>query len=232
MKNILALCLLVTILGLSRNVRAEVVEFPEDQLARESVVPLFDQPAAVKKRYVPLGGRVEVGVFAGTTLSDTFFSSYPFGLNVNYHFSDFHAVNVAGAYFYSQQASYIGQLTQQISGTPIPFSIAPNPQYMGLLEYEFTPYYGKISLTKQKIMNLTISATAGVGYMGLNSESTPMGAAGLNQKFFFTRSFGLQAALRALFYQQTDVVPSGPFVKTNVTNIVLTAGVIYLLPSL
>ena len=79
---------------MSKNVRAEIVEFPEEQLARESVVPVFDQPEAVKKRYVPLGGRVELGVFAGATLSDSFFNSYPFGLNVNYHFSDFHAVNV------------------------------------------------------------------------------------------------------------------------------------------
>src|SRR4051812_29530300 len=31
---------------------SEVVEFPEEELARESVVPIFDQPEAVKKRLV------------------------------------------------------------------------------------------------------------------------------------------------------------------------------------
>jgi outer membrane beta-barrel protein len=219
----------------SELVLAEIVEFPEEQLARESVVPVFDQPAAVKKRYVPLSGRFELGGFLGATLSDAFFNSYPLGLNVNYHLNEMHSINLIGAYFISQQASYVGQLqasTGQLNGqSQIPFSTAPNPNYMGLVEYEFTPYYGKISLAKQRVMNLTISATLGGGYMSLNSEGSPVGAVGLNQRFFFTRNFGLQAAIRAMFYQQTDVVVSPP-TKINVQNVLVTAGVVYLLPSL
>jgi hypothetical protein len=72
--------------------RAEVIEFSEDELARESVLPVFDQPEAVKRRYVPFDGRFEVGAFVGATLNDPFFNTYPFGLELKYHLSNFQPI--------------------------------------------------------------------------------------------------------------------------------------------
>jgi outer membrane beta-barrel protein len=216
--------------------RAEVIEFPEEELARESVTPIFDQPEAVKKRLVPMKSRFELGGFSGATLNDPWYNSYPIGINASYHFSEMHGVGLTGAYFVSGRTSYVSQLQSTVSaGNEINFERAPAPKYLGLLEYEFTPYYGKISITKQRVINLTIAGLLGVGMMGVASNTTTDSSVdfsvGLSQRFFFTRNFGLRADIRAMFYQQEDVVLR-TVQKTNFVNVLLTVGAVYFLPSL
>ncbi len=224
------------VLGLSVNSKAEVIEFPEEELARESVTPIFDNPEAVKKRLSPMKSRFELGGFSGATLNDPWFNSYPLGFTAHYHFSEMHGVGLMGAFFVSGRTNYVGQLQSTVAtGNEIPFDRAPSPKFLGLLEYEFTPYYGKISITKQRIMNLTIAGLAGVGLMGVSSnvksDSSAAFSLGLSQRFFFTRNFGLKADIRTLFYQQEDVVLR-VVEKTNFVNVLLTVGAVYFLPSL
>ncbi|MDZ4676921.1 MAG: outer membrane beta-barrel domain-containing protein [Oligoflexia bacterium] len=234
MKLILAVVFAMNIISIVA--RSEVIEFPEEELARESVTPIFDQPEAVKKRLSPMKSRFELGGFSGATLNDPWFNSYPLGVTLNYHFSEMHGIGLLGAYFISGRTNYVGQLQSTVSaGNEIPFERAPAPKFLGLLEYEFTPYYGKISITKQRVMNLTIAGLAGVGLMGVasnvQSDSSVSFSLGLSQRFFFTRNFGIKADIRTLFYQQEDVVLR-TVQKTNFVNVLLTVGAVYFLPSL
>ncbi|MBK9293168.1 MAG: outer membrane beta-barrel domain-containing protein [Oligoflexia bacterium] len=218
-------------------VRAEVVQFKEEELPRESVVPIFDQPEAVKKRYVPYDGRFEMGLFFGALLNDPFYNSYPAGLELRYHFHDMHAFGVVGTYNLRQKTPYIDQIRRQVPSTSIvPFESSPTPEFTAWGEYEFTPYYGKISLTKQGVMNLSISLSLGVGYLSLKSDNTSDSSVGysigLNQRLFFTRNFGIKLDLKVLNYTQADVVPPGTIEKKALANTMIGLGVVYLLPSL
>lgn len=234
MKNVF---LILFLLLFSQTLFAETIQFTEEELPRESVVPIFDQPEAVKKRYVPFDGRFEAGGFIGALLNDPFYTSYPMGAELRYHFHDMHAFGIVGTYNLRQKSTYIDQIRRQVPSTSaVPFESSPTPDFTVWGEYEFTPYYGKISLTKQGIMNLSISAALGVGYISLKSDNTTDSSVGyslgLNQRLFFTRNFGIKMDLKALIYSQADVVPPGAIQKKSITNTMITLGVVYMLPSL
>jgi outer membrane beta-barrel protein len=222
---------LFAILFNSAHLKADAVRFPEEELSQESVLPKFDQPEAVKKRVVPFTGRFEVEGFLGFSLSDPFYNSYPVGGALSYHLNEFHSVGFRGAFAISSQAGYVSQIQSLPGGSSIPFDQASAIKYYTLGEYEFTPYYGKISLTKQTVMNLTISGMLFGGFIGMGTESSVTFGMGLNERFFFSRNLGIKADLRAMFYQQTDVVLQPP-AKKNMINLFLTIGVVYLFPEM
>ena len=226
-------CFFVALFALSGLAKADTVEFPESELARESVLPVFDQPEAVKKRFVPTDGRVEVHGFFGTSLNDAFLYSYPFGGEVDYHLTEMHSVGLLAEGFASTNTSYVSQI-QQVNGAAakIPFTQNPTPTFAVLGQYEFTPYYGKISLSKQSVLNLNISAEARVGMINLNVGGSSITAGlGLNERFFFTRNFGLKLDLSALIYQKPDILSSTSS-NTTVTELFVTLGAVWLFPSL
>lgn len=215
---------------------AETIQFPEEELSQESVLPVFDQPQAVKKRLVPFTDRIELEGSLGASLNDPFFNSYLLGLGGHYHLSEIHSFGLSGAYFMSSQSSYVGQISSQVDPTRlINFNNAPSPQFYFLADYEFTPYYGKISLTKQTVMNLTISGSAGVGVVSTTSAAgndSSMGfSLGLNERFFFTRNLGIKVDLKTLFYQETDVIATTA-TRQNVINLMVSLGMVYFIPSL
>ena len=45
--------------------RAETIEFPEEELSTESVLPVFDKKVVVRQRAVKTAGRFEIGVGGG-----------------------------------------------------------------------------------------------------------------------------------------------------------------------
>src|SRR5471030_2893004 len=103
-------------LGFGIYAKADVVEFSDEELSRESVLPVFDQPEAVKKRVVPTYSRIEAGGYLGLSLNDAFINTYPIGVDVEYHLTEIHAVGLNAAYFITSQSSYVGQMRQQVNG--------------------------------------------------------------------------------------------------------------------
>ena len=52
---------------------AEVIEFPDEDLATETVLPVFENKVAVKNRLIELEGRFEAGFQLGATLNEAFY---------------------------------------------------------------------------------------------------------------------------------------------------------------
>ena len=77
-------------------VMAVVIEFPKEELARESVLPVFDNPVAVKSRLVPTKGRVELGVASGFALNEPFFKTLRYGGHLAYHITETHGFLLEG----------------------------------------------------------------------------------------------------------------------------------------
>lgn len=209
--------LTVLLFSMSSASFAETIEFPEDELATESVLPVFEKVEAVKNRTVETQNRFEIGVGGGMNLNEALYNPYHMDAIAVYHFDRVHAMNLTGVFFMDGISSYGEQLKSgdngNLNGVKFDPGMAPHPKYLLLANYQFNAYYGKISVTKQTIVNLNLSGYAGLGTIGLDSGNKVAIDFGLGQDFFFTKNFGIRADLRMYIYQ-------GP----NPTSIQLTPG--------
>jgi outer membrane beta-barrel protein len=196
------------ILLLSCSLHAVTIEFPEDELARESVLPVFDNAVAVKSRLVPTAKRVELGLAMGFAMNEPFFNSTRFGGHVAYNFNETHGFVLQGQ-MYSDGLGKNGKNlanTDLNSGTGpnattfIRMEYAPQPKYHLIANYQITPYYGKISVFKDFIMNLSLYGLLGAGVMDIGGQTTPVFNIGMGQKFYFSKRWGIRADLGLMAY--------------------------------
>ncbi|MCB0377554.1 MAG: outer membrane beta-barrel domain-containing protein [Bdellovibrionales bacterium] len=188
---------------------AVTIEFPEEELARESVLPIFDNTVAVKSRRVTTAKRIELGIGTGFAMNEPFFNTMRFGGHVAYHFNETHGV-VFMMQMYQGGLSKNGETlagTDLVDDSPdsvqsyIRMNFAPESKYHGFLNYQITPYYGKISVFKDFVMNLSLYGLLGVGGVDIGGEFSPGLNVGIGQKFYFSNNWGIRADLSMLAYQ-------------------------------
>ncbi len=229
---------------------AETIRFPEEELATESVLPVFENSMSVKNRTVQTAKRFEVGLMGGMALNEPFASPFSVGGEVSYHLDEEQAINVYGTYFMGGNTRYVGQINSEISNSPgnpanPHLENAPDPKYLALVSYQYTAFYGKLSLTKNYIMNLSTYLLGGLGGFMIGDSIQPLVGLGFGQKFHFTPNFALRFDLRMLIYQGPDVagttpfptngttseVPSSAYEKRIFTDSMLSLGAVYLIPN-
>ena len=138
MKLMTALILLL----MSSQVWAVTIEFPEEELARESVLPIFDNATAVKSRLVPTAKRFELGFDLGFAMNEPFFQALRYGGHLAYHFTETHAVNLMFN-LYQQGLNPNGEaIYNPTASTPILIQMkhAPENQWHAIANYQITPY--------------------------------------------------------------------------------------------
>ncbi|MCB0364841.1 MAG: outer membrane beta-barrel domain-containing protein [Bdellovibrionaceae bacterium] len=227
---------------LSFNGYAETIEFPTEELASESVLPVFDKVENVKNRNVVKAKRFEVGGGVGFNLMDAFYNPLNFHGSLTYHFDEIHGFNAAAAFWMSGLSSYGEQLKngEGLDGDFFDASRAPSPKYMLMANYQYTAYYGKISLSKQWVMNLSLFGLAGIGTIAIGDDNVMALNMGLGENFYFTPNLALRIDLRMLVYRGPDpttkrllptdpVFPASDFGESNFFHSMLTFGLVYLL---
>ena len=188
MKPVISLIILQFFFGVvvfSSKALAVYIEFPEEELSSESVLPIFDSPTPVKKRNVETEGRIELGLITGLSLNDPFFSPFVLGGMVTYHINEDHGVQLFGEYLSHTTSQYDAAIKAagpppsttngNISGQN-DFSLAPSPQTIFLASWEWTPFYGKASFSKHRVFNQTLNLKAGAGVVGPKITSTSLKA--------------------------------------------------------
>ena len=203
MNRLVLLCIIL----FSQNLLAVTIEFPKEELARESVLPVFNNAAAVKSRLVPTEGRFEFGLASGLALNEPFFKTQRFGGHIGYHFTEAHGFVLAGQIYQSG----LGNNGEGLASTDlapnsstdvfIRMQQAPQPKYHLIANYQITPYYGKISVFKDFVMNLSLYGLLGVGAVDVGGEIAPALNVGLGQKFYFNGSWGIRADLGLMAYE-------------------------------
>lgn len=189
---------------------ADDIEVPEEELARETTLPVFNKRRIVLNRKVMTAERPEFGIGFGYELNEPYYNTMFFQGVVNYNFNEVSAVNLRGVFWNKGLSSYGEQLkggTCPANGgkfCPFDASKAPHPTWAVIANYEYIAYYGKISVTKQGVMNLNTFGLIGAGYMSLSPLSTVVFDFGVGQNFFFTRWFGLRWDLVWLIFQGPD----------------------------
>lgn len=223
---------------------AEAIQFPNEELASESVLPVFDQPVSVKNQNVVTKRRFEIGPLGGYSLMEPFYNPMSVGLSASYHFDEVSAVNLMGSYFF-QGLSNNGSNLNPVPGTTnyVNLQYAPAPKYLVLVDYQYTGFYGKISIAKDFIMNLSLYGLAGAGMIGVGDAYNPAINVGIGQKFYFTPNFALRFDFRFLAYQGPDVlsknlsgassqVAAAQFSQTTNYISLLSFGAVFLLPGM
>lgn len=191
---------------LSAHAFAEEIEVPEEELARESTLPVFSKRRAVLNRNVLTAERFEVGAGGGIEMNEPYYNTYMFNAQLTYNYSETSAFNVQGLFWMPGLSSYGDQLKLGVTSGPHQVEQfdalkAPHPEWAFLVNYEYIAYYGKISITKQTVMNLNLFGIAGAGYINMGQVGVPALNLGLGQNFFITKNVGLRADLRWLIFQ-------------------------------
>ncbi len=193
---------------------ANQVRFPDDELARESVLPVFDEAPVVMDRRVRTAGRFEIGPRASISLLEVFNSEYGAGVDLTYNITEIHGINFTYGSFFGGKTSYAMAMERDIfidkgAGVKVDLTNAPESEYMATLNYQFTSHYGKISLTKNWVMNLALYAHLGGGVISIGEETTPAAHLGIGQKFYFNNNFALKFGLQSLVYSGPNFTTKG-----------------------
>lgn len=240
----LGLALVVLGIGFfSTSLRAEEIKFPDEELARESVLPIFDRPDSVQNRVVKTAGRFELGAFGGWTMTDPFFNQLSLGGMASYHFSEVHGINFAFSSRLEGASSYSEQLNSVKGKAPLHLEYAPQTKFVGLANYQFTGFYGKISVSKQTVANISTFGLLGGGVVGIGETTNAALDFGLGQKYYLGRDFALRLDLLVLLYQGPDLlspsvnlsganasVSASSFPKKTYIDTMFTLGGVYLIP--
>ena len=193
---------------------AVTIEFPKEELARESVLPIFENTLAVKSRLVPTKNRFELGFSSGFAMNEPFFKPLRYGGHIAYHFTETHGFLIE-AQLYQKGLNKNGEnlrntnlITKERRDNPlypyedhIRMDYAPQPEYHFLVNYQLTAYYGKISILKNFVTNLSLYGLFGAGMLSVGGENLPAFNFGFGQKFYFNKFMGVRLDLGFLLYQ-------------------------------
>lgn len=186
---------------------AEVVELPQEELATESVLPVFDKAVSVKNRNVTTAKRWDADVFYSYAMTEPIANVSKLGLALYYNFNEDHALGLMYAKNFSGLSKYADQLDSQYN---LDFSRAPQPTNSVFLDYNIKAFYGKMSLTKSVVFNTILYGSAAAGMIQYEHKSFPGVSVGLGQKFYFTKQWALRFDLR-LYANQAPI----PFLKNG-----------------
>lgn len=183
------------------SVAKEVIELPQEELAKESVYPIFDRPASVMNRNILTKGRYDANLFYGYAMTEPIANVNKLGLSVYYHGNEDHAFGLLLAKNFAGLSDYAKQLDKQFN---LDFDRAPSPEMNIFFDYNLKMFYGKMSITKNTVFNTSLFASAAAGVVKYTHKSYPGIALGLGQKFYFGKHWALRADLR-LYANQAPI---------------------------
>jgi len=186
---------------------SDLIELPQEELAKESVTPVFDKNPSTKNRNIMTEKKIDMNAFYGWALSEPIANVSKLGVTLYYHTSEEHSFGVMFAKNFAGVSTYADQLKKQYS---LDFTRAPAPDSTLLLDYNLKAFYGKMSITKKTVLNMHVYGSMAGGLVKYEHKSYPAVAVGLGQKFYFGKSWGLRLDLR-LYAHQAPI----PFLGDN-----------------
>lgn len=178
------------------------VEVPVDELAQETVYPVFDNSVSLKNRNIKDAGTFDIGIFGGLALTEPISNTSKAGLVFNYHLNENHSIGLLFAKN-SNGLSVDAQGLKKDFG--LDFSRAPFMEYSLMADYNFKLYYGKLSLTKEAVMNTSLYLSAALGAVKFVHKTYPALAVGVGERFYFSNHLSLKVDLR--FYAHQAPIP-------------------------
>ena len=207
LKKFLLLVFLSSVFLVPRRARCSAeINVPKDELAQESVVPVFDNAVSIKNRNVQDRQTFDVGFFGGLAITEPIFSTSKFGISVNYHFSEAHSLGV----LWAKNSTGLSKDAEGLKNDfGLDFTRVPYPDYSLMADYNYKLYYGKLSVTKNGVINTSIYASGALGVVKFVHKSYPVISVGAGEKFYFTNHLALKLDLRLLVNNAPSPFKSG-----------------------
>lgn len=177
---------------------ADQVALPTDELAKESVLPIFDKTVSVKNRRVITEKRIEAVGYYSYSMTEAIMNVSRVGASFYYNTSEEHAFGLSFAKNFSGISNYSKQMANGIGNGNIKldFTRAPAPEMSGMFDYNAKLFYGKLSLAKDYVLNTILFASAAVSMTKYPHKTYPGVAIGIGQKFYFTDRLALRFDMR------------------------------------
>ena len=211
-----------------------MIQFPDEELASEYVLPVFDRPQAVLDRNVSLTKRFEFLLSTGLRVDEPLYHVLGLSGSMVFHWSEFSGLGISGLFFmpglsptgYKLQTKGIDvekkvddkSVKKKVYFDPL---LAPHPLFASFLNYYFTPLYGKVSITKKVVFNFNLYSFIGAGVIAFKHGSSnlvmdPAGHIGIGQKSYFNRHIALTVGMNLMFYRGPNPI-SPLLMKNNIT---------------
>ncbi len=213
LKSLMVFLLMASVMFVPQNkAEAKKLRLSDDELSKEAVMPVFDEKIVIKNRRVIHKNKVEIGLFGGNVLSEAIFDPLTFGASLAYHFDNTHGVFVTVG-LYQDKLSANGERlkngdvidTGGNTGRFFDASRAPQKEFMIAGHYQYTAYYGKFSLSKETVMNLSLYGLLGGGAYMMEGLVAPMINLGVGQRFYFTKNIAFRLDLLLSSFYGPDI---------------------------
>lgn len=202
--------------GLAQSDKKNITVIFED-LPEETVVPILDDPKAIRSKLVSVKSRWFVDIDGLFDLDEPFQNNLGAGLAIGYFYDDQNAwgfrlnKHFAGLRDYGQQF--------EASSSQLRFNRAPFADYEALLQYDMQLLYGKISFSKEVVMPVSGRFGSWLGMGKFTDERTLFSSGAFARaSLFFTSKMALGITFRGMLKQipnvlsvgirQTDSIPS------------------------
>ncbi len=164
---------------------------------------LAERIPSVTRRVFAKKGRVELTPAVGLSLDDPFYNDYIFQGGVAYHINESFAVGAQGEYWVSSSSA------PDVSGGGSAGDLDFNhPLFAARLEVIWSPIYGKVNLFAEEVFHFDTFISAGVGYIGLDTDGSVAGTIAIGQHYFLNDWLALRVDLRDQIFSM-DVNPAG-----------------------
>ncbi|MCL2012662.1 MAG: outer membrane beta-barrel domain-containing protein [Cystobacterineae bacterium] len=183
------------------------------EIDKDAKGPLRERIRPVSGQLFKLDGRFEVSPGIALSLRDAFFKKYVLGGLIAYHFTEELGIAFRGGYALSS----ISGSTQVCEPTgcrkPTRQQLEAsraygNIRFMGDLELQWAPVYGKISLSAEAFLPFKLYVFIGPGMVSYGPKGQLKhsfgGTAGLGFRFVATRFLAVRMELRDFLYQESN----------------------------
>ncbi|MEI7973206.1 MAG: outer membrane beta-barrel domain-containing protein [Bdellovibrio sp.] len=196
----------------------QAIRFSTEELSQQSVLPKVSGDSVIRYKSIPLAKRFEVALGTGWNFTEPVYNPQKWVLNLGYSWSDFSQINLQYMQWGTGRNS---QYASQLEGPGIGIKLdrIPNLENSIYLNYELRSAYGKISLAKNSVMNLSFYPIFGLGMTKYTHKSYFGVQSGVGWKFYFSRSLALRTDLALQLNPGPNVFSPGEKLASAVNNV-------------
>lgn len=180
-----------------------VMQFAEEELPREAVMPRLDTPKAVLSRKLSYENRWQADLYAGWLLDEAFYNNQYMGVQGSYSWSEASGVGLRYLTFGSGLSDYGKQF--EGSGSPPPdFDRSNGPKSGWMAFYERRMMYGKLSVSKWTIIPAFLTWNIEGGMLKYGARQLPLVGGSVSNRFFLKPHFAVGLGVHAYLRQMVD----------------------------
>lgn len=192
----------------------------------------FNDISMIQRKYLPKSERFQVYAGAGLSTNAPWFLNVGGRLNFSYNFAEKFGVELSGMFLTSTEKEAAKEIRENNSLQPERFILTKSGI---LLDFVWSPIYGKIATLDQTIIPFDMYFSFGGGTAGTNSQekNVSTGHIATGQIFAISKGMAFRWDYSWLIYQATpmqDSITTSAPIKNTYNDLIFTAGLSFFFP--